>query len=157
MQHVEIRFDCLPLRSVGRLDVPLDASPVFRAQCERIKAAIEKHGAHNSYYLSSGRATYRLTNDPQVGLLAFEFEGTVLTDASDLATRGVDLAVELAGESCDWLTKPTAEWFAETVQRAVAVEFDRYIAAGDLKRTVERVQRIGQLAEESGGYIGMYL
>ena len=24
---VEISFDCLPLRSVGRLDIPMDASP----------------------------------------------------------------------------------------------------------------------------------
>ncbi len=50
-QSVEIAFDCLPLRSVGRLDIPLDASPDFRSRCERIKAAMEKHGTHNSYYL----------------------------------------------------------------------------------------------------------
>ena len=48
---VDISFDCLPLRSIGRLDIPLDASPKYRARCERIKAAIDKHGSHNAYYL----------------------------------------------------------------------------------------------------------
>ena len=41
-QWVEIRFDCLPLRSVTRLDIPLDASPKYQAFCHRVKAAIEK-------------------------------------------------------------------------------------------------------------------
>lgn len=29
-RFVDISFDCLPLRSIGRMDVPLDASPKFR-------------------------------------------------------------------------------------------------------------------------------
>jgi hypothetical protein len=29
-RYVEIVFDCLPLRSVGRLDIPIDASPKYR-------------------------------------------------------------------------------------------------------------------------------
>ena len=28
--YVDISFDCLPLRSVTRLDVPIDASPKYR-------------------------------------------------------------------------------------------------------------------------------
>ena len=45
MSHwIEMAFDCLPLRSVGRLDIPLDASPKYRERCERIKQAIEAKG-----------------------------------------------------------------------------------------------------------------
>ena len=39
-EYVEIEFDCLPLRSVGRMDIPIDASPNYRARCERIKHAL---------------------------------------------------------------------------------------------------------------------
>ena len=39
---VEVSFDCLPLRSIARLDIPIDASPKYRARCERIKAAMEE-------------------------------------------------------------------------------------------------------------------
>ena len=48
---VDVTFDCLPLRSIGRLDIPIDASPKYRERCERLKACIDKHGAHNSYFL----------------------------------------------------------------------------------------------------------
>ena len=47
-RFVEIVFDCLPLRSLGRVDIPLDASPKFRAKCERIKDALGKHGTMNT-------------------------------------------------------------------------------------------------------------
>ena len=41
MPHpVEITFDCLPLRSVGRLDIPIDASPKYRERCLAIKRSI---------------------------------------------------------------------------------------------------------------------
>ena len=36
---VEIAFDCLPLRSVGRLDIPIDASPKYRERCEQMRRA----------------------------------------------------------------------------------------------------------------------
>ena len=48
-RYVEITFDCLPLRSLSRLDIPIDASPKFRAKCERIKQALETHGSLNTY------------------------------------------------------------------------------------------------------------
>ena len=86
-QWVDITFDCLPLRSVGRLDIPLDASPQYRALCERIKQAIEKHGSYNSYYLYNARCTYHLLNHAERGLLEFKFEGVVLTDAEDMKTE----------------------------------------------------------------------
>lgn len=156
-QFVEIQFDCLPLRSVGRLDIPLDASPKYRQRCERIKEAIRVHGSHNSYYLYNARCTFHLTNQPEFGMVEFRFDGTVLTDETDQKTVGSDLAVELARETCDWLTAPATGWLAESVQKAVEVEFDRYIAAGDLAQTVKRVEQIQAQCDESGGFVGMYL
>ena len=70
---VEISFDCLPLRSVGRLDIPMDASPKYQQRCERIKAAMERHGSYNSYFLYNAKAIFHLTNDPQKG-----WDGTFL-------------------------------------------------------------------------------
>lgn len=154
---VEITFDCLPLRTITRLDIPLDASPKYRARCERILAALEKHGKHNAYYLYNASCVYHLVNSATTGLLQFTFEGTVLTDESDLRTQLVDVHVELAGETCDWLTEPVRHWFLESVRRAVAMEFDRYIAAGDLERARERVARIQSASDDAGGFVGMYL
>ena len=37
-------------------------------------------------------------------------------------------------------------WLGESVTKAVEVEFDRYIAAGDLAQTVERIQSCKLLA-----------
>ena len=70
---VELSFDCLPLRTIGRLDIPIDASPKYREHCLRIKGALEKHGSFNSYFLYNGLAVYHLTNDPELGRLEFRF------------------------------------------------------------------------------------
>ncbi|MEX2027337.1 MAG: hypothetical protein WEH44_08545 [Pirellulaceae bacterium] len=156
-QWVEIVFDCLPLRSIGRLDIPIDASPKFRQRCERIKQAMEKHGSHNSYFLYGASCKFHLTNKPDHGTVEFRFEGTVLTDASDLTTQTADLEVELVRETCDWLTAPVVAWFAQSVSEAVKIEFDRYIEAGDLTRAKERAARMQAEMEKSGGYVGMYL
>lgn len=157
VQFVEIQFDCLPLRSIGRLDIPIDASPKFRARCERLKAAIAAHGSHNTFYLHNALCTFHLTNQPELGMIQFRFEGTVLTDETDNHAVHADLQVELVRETCDWLTEPVVAWFAETVSHAVKAEFDRYIAAGDLKQAIERVERIQQESDAHGGYVGMYL
>ena len=156
-QHVEIEFDCLPLRSVGRMDIPIDASPKYRKRCEHIKHAIETHGSHNTYFLYNAKCTFHLTNQPELGMVQFGFEGTVLTDATDRKTERADLQVELVRETCDWLTQPVARWLAETVSKAVEVEFDRYIAAGDLAQTIERIQKLQAQSDAQGGYVGMYL
>jgi hypothetical protein len=154
---VDITFDCLPLRSVTRLDIPLDASPKYRARCERLKAAIEKHGVHNAYYLYNAQCKFHVVNHPDRGALIYQFEGTVLTDSSDVRTQHCDLQVSLVGETCPWLNETVKEWFAETTVHAVAVEFDRYIAAGDLERTRERLAKLEQQMEQAGGFVGMYL
>jgi hypothetical protein len=154
---VQIEFDCLPLRSVGRLDIPIDASPTYCSFCERVKAAFDKHGSHNAYYLHNARCAFHLTNDPAIGLLEFRFEGTVFTDDQDLHALHADLEVALHGETCGWLTEPVVRWFEETLGHAVLVEFDRYIQAGDLERTRQRIEKLQAASEESGGFLGMYL
>jgi hypothetical protein len=154
---VAITFDCLPLRSVGRMDIPLDASPAFQAFCERVKSAVERHGTHNTYYLHNAHCVYHLSNDPKVGMLEFQFEGTVFTDAEDRKTLRADLDVKLRRETCDWITEPEVAWFRETVSRAVIVEFDRYISAGDLEKTVARIEKTQAESDSHGGFVGMGL
>lgn len=156
-QYVDISFDCLPLRSVGRMDIPLDASPKHRARCERIKHALETHGSHNTYFLYNAQCTFHLTNAADLGTIEFGFEGTVMTDTGDQKTQGSDLAIELVRETCDWLTAPASKWLATCVSRAVEAEFDRYIAAGDLEQTVKRIQKLQAECDERGGFVGMYL
>lgn len=154
---VKIEFDCLPLRSLPRLDAPPDATPQQEALAMSIRQAVEKHGTHNAFYLYNGRCVFHLTNDPAIGMLEFGFRGTVLTDAEDRRTQSCDLQVELTRDVCDWITTPVVEWFLETVARAVEVEFDRYIAAGDLQKTVERIGRLAAEVDSSGGFVGMGL
>ncbi|MBI1249154.1 hypothetical protein GC197_15085 [bacterium] len=154
---VEIQFDCLPLRSIDRMDIPMDASPKFQQHCLRVKAAMEKHGSHNTYYLHNAWCTYHLLNHPQDGMIQFSFHGTVITDEADMETKGTDLKVALMKETCAWLSEPIVHWFQETVQRSVAVEFDRYIQAGDLKKTEERIAKIKAESESGDSFLGMYL
>jgi hypothetical protein len=156
-QAVLITFECMPQRMIGRLDVPIDASPKHRALCERIVRAIETHGSFNTYYLYNARCVFQLTNSDEIGMLQFAFEGTALTDPEDRKTVRCDLTVELARETCDWLTEPVVQWFTETVPRSVAVEFDRYIAAGDLAQAIKRIEAIQARSDQSGGFVGMYL
>ena len=155
---VEISFDCLPLRSISRLDIPLDASPKFRERCLRVKRAMDKHGSYNSYFLYNAACTYRLLNHAEEGMIEFRFEGTVLTDGQDRKTESCDLVlVEMTRETCQWLSEPVVQWFTDTVPRSVAVEFDRYIEAGDLEQAKQRIERIEASNKESGGFLGMYL
>lgn len=156
-QWVEIEFDCLPLRSVTRIDVPVDASPAYEQFVLRVKAALEKHGTHNAYYLYSASCTFHLTNDPQTGMVRYAVEGVVLTDVDDQKTRACDLTIRLERETCPWLTEPIVEFLAESVKHALTVEFDRYILAGDLEKTRQRIEKVQAEAEASGGFIGMYL
>ena len=154
---VEITFDCMPLRNVGRLDIPIDASPRYRQFCETVKSAIEQHGSHNTFFLYNAHCTYHLTNDPSRGMIQFKFQGTVLTNQDDTKTKRCDLEVELAGETCDWLDSNIVTWFENTVSRSVAAEFDRYIQAGDLKQTQDRIEKIQAASDDADGFVGMYL
>lgn len=154
-RHVDIAFECLPLRSVTRLDVPLDASARYRALRERIKAAIERYGTQRAYYLANAHATFHLINSEVHGMLRFEAEGTILTDAGDRRVRHTDLAIRLAAGTCDWLTATAEAWFHETVRRALAAEFEEYVASGRLAERMDRITERPQTAVE--GDLGMFL
>jgi hypothetical protein len=154
---VAIDFECTPLRSVPRLDIPIDASPAYRARLERLQRAVARHGTRNSYFVTDGACAFRFTNDPAVGWVRFRFEGTVLTDEADAKTIGSDLEIVLDQETCDWLTQPAVEWLRLTAKHAVETEFDRYIAAGDLSRALERLAREQAASDAAGGYLGMNL
>lgn len=154
---VEVTFDCLPLRSVSRVDAPLDASPKFAAKLLRIREAMDKHGTLNTYFLHNASCVYHLTNDPAEGMLEYAFEGVVMTDEGDLVARNCDLDVELKSETCSWLNQAVVDWLSETTLRTVLVEFNRFIQAGDLSKTVERLEQLNQATDESGGFVGMYL
>lgn len=154
---VEIEFDCLPLRSISRLDVPVDASPKYEQFVLRVKEAISVHGTHNTFYLHRGRCSYHLTNDANTGEVTFAFEGTVMTCEKDLMTKAVDLSVELHTETCNWLNEPIVEFLAESVRQALRVEFDRYIEAGDLQKTRERIEKLQSDNDSPDVFTGMYL
>jgi len=154
---VELEFDCLPLRNVARLDVPLDASDAYHRFVLNVKAAVAKHGVHNAYYLHQGVCKFYLTNDPKQGRVEFDVEGAVLTDPSDTKTQAVDLQVRLNKETCGWLNKTAVEFLVESVKHAVAVEFDRYIKAGDLTKAKERIAALEEQIESGEGFKAMYL
>ncbi len=154
---VEVKFDCLPLRSVGKVVIPDDASPKLAEKLGRIQAAIEHHGTHNSYYLHNASCIFHLTNDPAIGMFQFNFEGVLLTDGKDMKSHSCELIVDLARETCSWVNQAIVNWLAESVERAVLVEFDRYINAGDLTKTLQRLEALQKASEESGGFVGMYL
>lgn len=156
-QPVIASFDCTPLRGFGRLDIPIDASPVFRQRLERLQQAVARHGTRNTYYLTDALCRFQFTNNPAIGMVEFAVEGTVLTDDCDSRTVGSDLVITLARETCDWLTEPAVKWLTLTAKRAIEVEFDRYIRAGDLSRTLERLAREQAAIDSSGGFLGMNL
>jgi hypothetical protein len=145
--EIDIAFDCLPHRSVGRVDIPLDASPAFRGRLEHLKRSIDTHGVENAYFLYNARCIFRLANSDIEGMLRFSFEGTVLTDRSDAKADRADLVVELVSETCGGLPAVVLDWFCGAVERAVLVEFDRFITAGHLERRVDELDRMTHLAE----------
>jgi len=156
--YVDITFDCLPLRSVPRLDAPLDDADEDTSEfAKRVRRAVTKHGQFNTYFLHNAQCVFHLTNDEKIGMVSFRFEGTVLADSDDLKTLDCDLEIELNGEVCDWLTAAAVQWLQDTVTQAVRVEFDRYIHAGDLRRTLERMEKIRAESDAHGGFLGMGL
>jgi hypothetical protein len=129
---VDIAFDCLPLRSISRLDVPLDASDALRRQAERIKASIEAFGAERTYFLYNARCVFRFANSEVDGVCRFEFDGIVRTDAGDRRCEQTQLEIRLVSETCGGIPESVQAWLVERVRRAVAIEFDRFIAAGQV-------------------------
>jgi hypothetical protein len=148
--NVDIAFDCLPLRSVGRVDVPLDASPAFRARCEELQRAIDTHGTENAYFLYNTRCVFRLANSEVENMVRFTFDGTLLTDRSDYKADRAELAIELAAETCGTIPPDVLAWFRGVVRRAVLIEFDHFIAAGSLAARVSDLGKVESIAALSG-------
>ena len=80
-----------------------------------------------------------------------------VTDDVDAHTVGSDLEITLETETCDWLTQPAVEWLRLSVKHAVETEFDRFIAAGDLSRALDRLAREQAAIDAGGGFLGMNL
>jgi hypothetical protein len=144
---VDIAFDCLPLRSVGRVDVPLDASPALRARYERLQKAIAAHGTQCAYFLYNTRCVYRLANSNIEGMLRFSFDGTVLTDHSDCRADRADLEIELTAETCLPVSPEVLAWYRRMVERAVLIEFDHFIAAGALAERLTELAEVDSIAD----------
>lgn len=147
---VDIAFDCVPLRSVGRLDIPLDASESFRRRAEQMQLAIQTYGAERTYFLYNARCLFRFANSEVEGVCRFEFEGIARTDAGDRTCEDVALHVTLVSETCGGVPAPVQEWLALQVHRAVTIEFNRFIAAGQLASRSDELGEIGDLANISG-------
>jgi hypothetical protein len=149
---VDISFSCLPLRSVGRLDVPMDASGTYRFRYERLREALKSHSAERTYYLYDAHCAFHLANSEIEGIVRFDFEGIVLTDAGDALTERVELDIKLISETCGGIPAEVETWLKERVEKAVAIEFNRFIAAGQL---AGRASELGQLERLSdvGGFL----
>jgi hypothetical protein len=150
---VDIAFDCLPLRSLPRVDIPLDASPAFRARCERLRKSLDGHDGENAYYLYNTRCTYRLANSDIDNMLRFSFDGTLVTDRSDCKADRAELDIVLTAETCGGVPPAAMDWLRGIVRRAVLIEFDRFIADGQLasrKRELGSVDSIVGLSNFAG-------
>lgn len=146
-QPVEIVFECLPLGMITRLDIPLDASDAYRARCERIKAAIVSHGAKHTYYLYGGHCLFRFANSEVDGSCRFDFDGVVRTDTGDRKTEACELTCSLTSETCGGVPSEVSAWLQERVRQAVAIEFDRFIAAGHIAQRRHEMGEGASLAD----------
>jgi hypothetical protein len=143
---VDIGFDCLPLRSLPRVDIPLDASPAFRARCERLRKALDAHAGENAYYLYNTRCTYRLANSDIDNMLRFSFDGTLVTDRSDCKADRANLDIVLTAETCGGVPAAAMDWLSGIVRQAVLIEFDRFIADGQLAARKDELGSVDSIA-----------
>ena len=129
---VDIAFDCVPLRSLGRLNAPLEGREAAQRQVARAKAALARFGAERTYLLENARCVFHFANSEVEGACRFEFDGAVHTDAGDRKCDETMLEVRLVSDTCGGVPAAVEGWLAERVRQAVAIEFDRFIAAGQL-------------------------
>lgn len=127
---VDIEFDCIPLRTVGRLDIPIDASDAQRRRAAHMQSAINTYGVERTYFLQNARCVFRFANSDVEGICRFEFEGVARTDAGDRKCEEVILDVMLVSNTCGGVPSTVETWLVERVRQAVGIEFDRFIAAG---------------------------
>ena len=130
----------------------MDASGIYRIRYERLREALRSHSAQRTYYLYDAHCVFRLANSEIEGMIRFDFEGIVLTDAGDVLTDHVELDVKLASETCDGIPAEVEAWLKQRLEKVVAIEFDRFIAAGQLS---SRTTELGQLEclSDFGGFL----
>jgi len=87
-------------------------------------------------------------------MLRFTFDGTVLTDRSDGQAERADLTIDLAAETCGGVPPAALEWLKWVVSKAILVEFDRFIAAGQLAQRLADLGQVESLSSLSG-FAGM--
>lgn len=151
---VDIAFNCLPLRSIARVDIPIDASSDFRARSERLQQAIKSHASENAYFLYNTRCTYRLANSDIDNMLRFSFDGAVITDRSDGKADRADLDIVLTAETCGGVPPAVLDWLSDMINRAVIIEFDRFISEGQLAARVTELGSVDSIVDVAG-FAGM--
>ena len=87
-------------------------------------------------------------------MLRFSFDGTLLTDRSDCTADQADLSIVLVAETCGGVPPAALEWLRGVVERAVLVEFDRFISAGQLAARVAELGAVESITSVSG-FAGM--
>jgi hypothetical protein len=142
---VDIEFDCIPLRTVGRLDIPIDASDAQRRRAAHMQSAINSYGVERTYFLQNARCVFRFANSDVEGICRFEFEGVARTDAGDRKCEEVILDVTLVSDTCGGVPPAVEAWLVERVRQAVCIEFDRFIAAGQLGQAESQPSTAGGL------------
>ena len=82
----------------------------------------------------------------------------MLTDPQDKLAVLADLDVQLVRRNLrSGSAAGDCGWFRETVeQKAMMIQFNRYIEAGDLKED-PRIAALQAEADKHGGYVGLYL
>jgi len=79
-------------------------------------------------------------------MLRFSFDGTLVTDRSDYKADRADLDIVLTAETCGGVPPAAMDWLRETVRRAVLIEFDRFIADGQLAARKSELGSVDSIA-----------
>lgn len=151
---VDIAFDCLPLRLVPRIDIPLDASRELRERRELMRQAINAHGPDNTYFLYNTRCVFRLANSDVENMLRFTFDGTIITDRSDCKAEQAELNIMLVAETCGGIPSAALDWLRKIVRRAVLIEFDRFLADSQLANQLRGFEESFGITD-AAGFAGM--
>jgi len=71
-------------------------------------------------------------------------------------TEHVELVVSLASDTCGGVPPAVLSWWQQRVEKAVGIEFDRFISAGQLSQRTSDLGQI-ELLSELTGFSGMNL
>ena len=91
--------------------------------------------------------------------MAVEFHGDTIRELSvESRMTLTNMVVEMGAKTgLVPVDEKTVEWLKNTVGHAVEIEFNRYIAAGDLSKAIDRIERDQAASDAAGGFLGMNL